>query len=274
MVGVCEVYLSNGTASLNELSCTKTSNINIGPDCKEAISCPMGAGFMSISIAFGQVFTGTIEDGNRNYEYNTSFAMIARSITNQEVTLPSDLMSHFRRTLRNIPFMLVSMADQTVPSSTTNERFVGKYWDGIMDVEQLQTFVKIEAVIFYALVGVSSFVALCCLAFLLGAKSAVGRLMVDSIIHSLTVGSVDGPSIQASSMAGLNGVLKQARDMKLVYGLLRERELEDETGARAIVGQVGVVSVPPRMRSLVKVSPPVEGRYYEGGPGGVRNDES
>ena len=104
-----------------------------------------------------------------------------------------------------------------------------------VDIEDDQVGVQIQSVqniiilqindkFIIVVLAVSWLMWLCSLFYLLTLRTKVGRLQVDTVIHSLTIGGKSGPGIPDSGLAGLNQVKKEFGNTLCRFGAIQNRE--------------------------------------------------
>ena len=197
VTGNCHVFLKNGTAAYNSLKCIASEDILI-PDHLKNLPWTKAAGFDAIVFAFYSIFKGASWRSIQSRpQTNTTFTQLAITQNQIDIAFPADLFSHMTRVLWNIPFTTknVTIENDQVPVQiqATNDIIIVHFDDKIL----------------IPVVAISWLLWFVAIIYLLSLRTGVGRLVVDTIVHSLTVAGRFGPGIPDSVLMGLSQVKKE-----------------------------------------------------------------
>ncbi|KAF2467153.1 uncharacterized protein BDR25DRAFT_395316 [Lindgomyces ingoldianus] len=218
--GVCRTTISGGNGIMKDLHCTRQSWMDPIPAQIEGPA----TGFYGIAAAFVDVFNGeawTTYQQGRPQQNSTFIAATARFTNRTTFILPSDLVSHVQRTIWHAP---LNARPLNIPADAVGGPYdLNSTVDMIVQDERLVFITQFDYRILGIVVGVSILLGLGSLLYLVAAEnSTLGRLMRDSLVHSLTIGGINGPGIPNSCMAGLETVLDVVGETRRVYGVVTQ----------------------------------------------------
>ena len=261
--GSCTTHLDAGTGIMSDLNCVRDRFINLDSDLAQDLSFygPAG-GVPALFSSFLEVFVGkAVLDIHNRFNFGRSLFMLGTMVmdTNAKIVMPSDLVTHMQRVLWVTPLLSKTGAPDNAALNVT------------MGVEAEKNVIvyKVDKNRVIATVGVLFLIALVCLGYVsLVGSGACGRLVRDSLVHSLTVAGPSGPAVRGACLASLEEVLEKAGDETLRYGTLLE-------ASESLSGHIGFaedVSAPRAYggQSITSVGKPVPGMWY-GGQGLLRN---
>jgi hypothetical protein len=207
VTGNCYCLLNNGTATYDSLQCIATADLVIPTYSNQDLRFTTASGFNAIATAFINIFKGNCRsDISGRPQPNSTFTELAMNYGTSGITFPSDLISHMRRVAWNTPFTSknVSIANDQVGVQIQSTRNI--------------TILQINSPFIISVLVVSWLLAVSSVFYLLSVRTRVGRLQVDTIIHSLTLSGKNGPGISDSGLAGLNQVRKEFDDKICKFG--------------------------------------------------------
>lgn len=251
--GVCGTTLAGGIGLMKNLRCKRSSWLKPVPT---EIQGP-ATGFFATAAAFVSVFEGAAWSSmhGRPEENSTFVAASARFANRSTYILSSELMSHMQRTLWHIPIgarpLRVPEAEKggdadpsgTLPMAVRDERNVL--------IMTMNRGIIIPVVAIAVLIGLVSVIYL-----IIAPNKVLGRLMRDSLVHTLTVGGKWGPGIRGASIVGLEALLRQVGKERYAYGVIIPSN-PAEAGTLGIKEVDGVGAAPD-------LGDPAEGFYYGG----------
>ncbi len=215
--GSCAVALVAGSGRMRDLRCRRARfidadvpNDNAGP----------GAGFMAIAGAFRDVFAGeawTSRAQGRPQE-NSTFAQLARFANRTALVMPPDLLSHMQRTLWHIPLAARLLA---VPAGQRGgpDDVGGTIALRVADATP-RLFLTVNLAVVLAVVLVAAAMGVASVLYIALAPTSVGRLMIDSLVHTMTIAGRNGPAVPGACLAGLDDIFAAASDERIQYGAL------------------------------------------------------
>lgn len=215
------------------------------------------SGFYATAAAFVSVFEGAAWSSmhGRPEENSTFVAASARWANRSTLILSSDLVSHMQRTLWHIP---MGARQLRVPEAEKggNADLNGTVPVEVRDQESVLIMtmnygIIIPVVAIAVLIGVMSVLYL-----IIAPNKVLGRLMRDSLVHTLTVGGRWGPGIRGASIVGLEALLRQVGKERYAYGVIIPSN-PAEAGTLGIKEVDGVGAAPD-------LGDPVQGYYYGG----------
>ena len=248
--GTCSTPISGGTGLMKDLNCTRDSWMDPIP---AVIEGPV-TGFYAIIWAFEQIFNGSAAAGGPKMVAASNSIFIdatASFTTNGVIVGPPDMLSHVQRTLWHMP---INARPARVPANQTGGRFdLNSTVDMVVNSESLVLMIKINYTIIGTVVGVAVLLGISAVVYLIVAENeGLGRLMRDSLVHSLTVAGVQGPGIPNACMAGLQTVLDVVGKEKLVY----------EVVTQAIPGYLGHLAIQNASIPRIRYTLPMSGYWY------------
>lgn len=232
--GSCSTNLSGGVGQMKDLRCIRTNWMDPVPNVIEGPA----TGFHAIAKAFANAFDGEASTtlATMRPQENSTFVQATARFSNRTVfIMPPELISHVQRVIWHAPIDAQYLA---VPASEQGGRYD---LNGTIDLhvlnEQPVLVIKMNFHLIISVVGCSLLAGLISVFYLIVAPNKiVGRLMRDSLVHSLTVGGNDGPGIRGACIASLEKVLRDAGGERLKYDMLTEATPE-------ILGRIGIREV-------------------------------
>jgi hypothetical protein len=215
--GSCSVMLQDGAAPMKNLSCTRTAWLTTEQLPNTADSPAMG--FFAVSVAFEKLFAGAAwtSISARPQQNSTFVAAAAKYFDNHHIGMPADLLSHVRRTLWH---SAINARPADLPASD-----IGGQYDLNGTVEmavQDQTQVLIATVNFVVIssvLGIAAIISLLAVLYLFLASNPVpGRLMRDSLVHTLSVPARSPGTLAVASAINLRNNSDQSLDEVLKAG--------------------------------------------------------
>lgn len=262
-IGSCATHINAGTGTMGALKCVRDRFVNMDSDLEGAFSFygPAG-GVRALISSFLEVFVGkALLDVHNKLNFGRSLFMLGTMVvdTNSKRVMPSDLLSHMQRVLWVTPLLAKTgapdIAELNVTMSVADERNLIVY--------------KVDKIRVVATVAVLFLIGFVCLGYLTLTRSgACGRLMRDSLVHSLTVAGPNGPAVRGACLASLEDVLDKAGDETIRYGTL-------VNATDSLSGHLGFADETPSPKiysgsSSTGVGKPVPGMWY-GGYGHIQN---
>ncbi|KAG4439704.1 hypothetical protein IFR05_004841 [Cadophora sp. M221] len=257
-IGTCTTDITSGSGTMGSLTCTRDQFISVDDDLAKTLSFygPAG-GVISLFGSFLEVFVGKalLDIRGRLNPGKSPFVMGALvADTDQTLVMPSDLLSHMQRVLWVTPLLAkfgTPVQDAlNVTMSVLDERSVIVY-----KIDKLRVIIAV-AVLFFIGLGCLVYLSVC-------SSGACGRLMRDSLVHSLTVAGPYGPAIKGACLASLEDILDKARDEKLRFGVLFQAT--DWVGGHLGFAEQPLLAPGSYERTpLTTVGKPVPGRSYGG----------
>ncbi|KAI1926944.1 hypothetical protein LOZ64_000076 [Ophidiomyces ophidiicola] len=251
--GKCSTTLAGGIGIMKDLRCKRSSWINPVP---HEINGP-SAGFVATAAAFISVFEGAAWSSTqgRPQENSTFIEASARWTNRTSYILSSDLISHMQRTLWNIP---IGARPLDVPESEIgggadpNGTVVMRVQD-----ERNVLIMTMNYRILIPVVGIATLMGILSVTYLVIAPNRVlGRLMRDSLVHTLTVGGRWGPGIRGACILSLETLLRQVGQERYIYGVIDPAS--PSTAGTLGLKELGGAGPGP------KHGDPLEGLYYGG----------
>ena len=161
------------------------------------------------------------------------------------------MLSHVQRTLWHTP---INARPAHVPVDEIGGSFdLNAFVDFTVLDERLVLIIDINYRVLGTVVGVAVLLGVGSVLYLITAKNqGLGRLMRDSLVHSLTIDGINGPGIPNACMAGLQTVLNAVGKEKLVYEVITQ----------AVPGYLGHLAI--RNASIPRTSYtfPIPGYWY------------
>lgn len=217
-------------------------------------------GFYGIAAAFYNVFDGeawsSYQQGRP--QQNSTFIAATAAFTNRTAfVLPRELIRHVQRTLWHTP---LNARPWNIPADAVGGPYdLNSTVDMTVQDERLLLVIHINYVVLGTVVGVALLLGLGAVFYLVTAEDqTLGRLMRDSLVHSLTVQGYNGAGIPKSCMAGLEIVLDAAGKQILVYGV----------AAQAAPGFLGHLAIQTATGPRTNYALPIPGLWY----GAVQED--
>jgi len=238
---------------MRDLKCTRHSWIEPLP---RVIEGPV-TGFYGVAYAFDQIFKGDASASGPQGAFSSNCTFVDATIgfsTKGEVHLAPDMLSHVRRTLWNTP---INARPAHVPPEEIGGHFdLNATVDLTVQDERPFLVISIDYKALGAVVGAAVVLGVGSVLYLIwAADQGLGRLMRDSLVHSLTVGGIDGPGIPNACMAGLGHVLDVAGKEKVVY----------EVVVQAAPGYSGHLAIQNVSLPRTSYPSPIPGFWYGGG---------
>ncbi|KAL5387288.1 hypothetical protein PMIN02_008170 [Paraphaeosphaeria minitans] len=265
-VGSCNTRIEGGTGSMGGLTCVKDRFINLDSYMDKDLSFygPAG-GVMALFASFLEVFVGkAVLDIHGKLNFGRSLFMLGTMVvdTDTALVMPADLLSHMQRVLWVTPLLEKTGSPEQAALNVTMS--VSDEHNVIVYQVNKPRVISTVAVVF--LIGLG------CLVYLsLWSSRVCGRLVRDSLVHSLTVAGPNGPAIHGACLASLEEILHKAGDEKLKFGTI----LEATDSLSGHLGFAGEHYLPATFHgtSMMSIGKPVPGRWY-GGIGDLRNRKS
>lgn len=237
---------------MNNITCTRQRLLtNLPNDFNSS-----AVGFFGITNAFVQVFKGDakISSDASQILVNSTFVSANTRFTNgSSIILPSDLLHYVQQTLWQMP---INARPLEVPTSEIGGPSDLDRTINVTVQDQEQTLILriryppiVMTIIIALTTGFGAIIQL-----ILAPNEVIGRLMQDSLIHSLTVGGKKGPAIQGACMADLEKILKRAGDEKYMYSVVIP-------ASDTLTGHLAVEEV-DRDDLPELVEPPLPGSWY------------
>lgn len=182
-------------------------------------------GFFAVSVGFVTLFEGAAwTDISARPQQNSTFvAAAAKYFDNHHIGMPEELLSHVRRTLWH---SAINAKPVGLPVSDIGGQFDlnGTVDMAVQDQSQV-VIVTVNFVVIAAVLGVIAAVSALALLYLILASNPVpGRLMRDSLVHTLSVAARVPDSNETVSVISLPNASDQSLDQVLKSGsLLRLR---------------------------------------------------
>ncbi|KAF2451670.1 hypothetical protein P171DRAFT_493090 [Karstenula rhodostoma CBS 690.94] len=255
-VGSCSTRIEGGTGSMGGLNCVRDQFINVDSDMEKDKSFygPAG-GVMALFSSFLEVFVGkAVLNIRGRFNFGRSLFMLGTMLvdTDKSLVMPPDLLSHMQRVLWVTPLLAKTGSPEQGALNVTMS---------ISDEQNVIVY-KINKPRVVGTVAVLLLIGLGCLVYLsLWRSGASGRLMRDSLVHSLTVAGPHGPAIQGACLSSLEELLDKAGDEKLKYGTILEAT-DSLSGHLGFAEQNSPASY--HGTSITSVGRPVPGRWYGG----------
>lgn len=124
-----------------------------------------------------------------------------------------------------------------------------------VDDVQPRIFLTINFTIVLAVVLVTGLIGITAVLYLALVPTDLGRLMIDSLVHTLTIGRKGEPAISGACMADLDDIFDVAGDEWIQYGVLKPATDENTSG------HMGIALMDANEVPLGK---PEKGRWYGG----------
>ena len=256
-LGRCSARLESGTGSMGALKCFRDKFINFDDELSQEHSFYGPAGAVpALFTSFLKVFVGrAVMSIRMRFNFGQSLFMLGTMVedTDKSLVMPSDLLSHMQRVLWVTPLIAKpgGPAQQAlnVTMSVMDERNVVVY-----RIDKTRVVVTV-AVLLIAGLGCLVYLSLC-------KSGASGRLVRDSLVHSLTVAGPHGPAVKGACLASLEDILKKAGDEKIKYGVTLEAS-DMVSGHLGFAEQV-IEPTSYQATPITTVGRPVPGRWYGG----------
>lgn len=256
-VGSCAARLESGMGSMGALECTRDKFINVDDELSGDATFYGSAGAVpALFSSFLEVFVGkAVLDIHGRFNFGKSLFMLGTMVEDidQSRVMPSDLLSHMQRVLWVTPLIAKSggpvQQALNITMSVLDERTVVVY-----RIDKPRVVITVAVLL---IVGVG------CLVYLFLCKSgASGRLVRDSLVHSLTVAGPQGPAVKGACLASLEDILEKAGDERVRYGVT----LEASDMVSGHLGFAEQVLEPTSYQAMpiTVLGRPVPGRWYGG----------
>jgi hypothetical protein len=252
--GSCAVALVAGSGRMRDLRCRRARFLDADSDVPNDNTGP-GAGFMAIAGAFGDVFAGeawTSRQQGRPQE-NSTFAQLARFSNRTTMVMPPDLLSHMQRTLWHIP-VAAKLLDVPADQRNGPDDVGGTIALRVADATP-RLFLTVNIAIVLAVVLVAAAMGVASVLYIALAPTNVGRLMIDSLVHTMTIAGRNEPAVPGACLAGFDDIFAAAGDERIQYGAL----------APATFNSCGHLGVGMVGGDHPVVRKPELGRWYGGG---------
>jgi hypothetical protein len=246
--GKCAVTLTVSAGKMSELRCECTHFIDdVPPDTNG-----LGTGFAATAAAFEHVFKGTAYKSLTTgcTQENNTFALLARFANNSRFVLQPDLLSHMQRTLWHIP-ILSWHTDAPADQRSSPSQLGG--FVALRVADKLPCLVlTVDFRVVFATVLLMAAMAIASVLYVTLVPNTVGRVMIDSLVHTMTITGRNEPAIPGVCLAGFDEIFAAASDERVHYGVL----------VLAIVASCGYLGVSVVSGDKPKLGKLELGRWY------------
>ncbi|RPA76471.1 hypothetical protein BJ508DRAFT_417592 [Ascobolus immersus RN42] len=269
-MGTCTTTLIEGAGKLSDLRCVRDKWLDVDEQVQKEVRSYFepDAGALGIVWALIWAFGGEAGFGRRELQWGTSYfmngAMEAYSYKEDRALYDTDMVSHMQRVLWNMPILSnFTAADPDMAAELTLPMTVFDQSNVILyRIDKFRVFVTLAIILAIAIV---------CLGYLsISRCDSLGRLMRDSLVHSLTVSGPHGPAIKGACMAGLDNIVEKAGEERLHFGVL-QRSTQSNAGHLGFAENLAMYATPGSQEDIPAfvVGKP-EKRMWYGDAGNVR----
>ncbi|KAJ9607632.1 hypothetical protein H2200_007710 [Cladophialophora chaetospira] len=247
--GTCSTRLNQGAGLMRDLKCERTAWLTEF-QLPDTLDSP-AIGFFAVAVAFFLLFQGEAWTSQqlRPQQNSTFVAATARYYDRSTIGMPKDLVSHVQRTLWHTA---INAKPVSLPEAEVGGRYdLNSTAAMVIQDEKSVLVVNVDYAVIAVVLGTTLVITIAALMYLVLADNRIpGRLMRDSLVHTLSVGArpsyatgIGTPiHLRQGCTPSLEHVLKETGNLRLRCSLTNDFNVPGQSG-QLIIERVGSESI-------------------------------